>query len=169
MDGLIALPNLNPYWKHYRHSTALRRSQNNFKNLYGESEKIFLYAGLDDGWSYPMPNLLTGKGFIDILCADLEGKQQEDVVKINNVEENGNDKLTFTVYRSNLYSGMAKQYARTYNFSTYIMIMMVIKASNLSFTIQETSMETENKRCLRFLFISHLVIRPSLPSAMSLI
>lgn len=118
MDGLIALPNLNPYWKHYRHSTALRRSQNNFKNLYGESEKIFLYAGLDDGWSYPMPNLLTGKGFIDILCADLEGKQQEDVVKINNVEENGNDKLTFTVYRSNLYSGMAKQYARTYNFST---------------------------------------------------
>lgn len=118
MDGLIALPNLNPYWKHYRHSTAFRRSQNNFKNLYGESEKIFLYAGLDDGWSYPMPNLLTGKGFIDILCADLEGKQQEDVVKINNVEENGNDKLTFTVYRSNLYSGMAKQYARTYNFST---------------------------------------------------
>lgn len=118
MDGLIALPNLNPYWKHYRHSTAFRHSQNYFENTYGESEKIFLYAGLNDGWAYPMPNLLTEKGFIDILCADLEGKQQEDVIKINNVEENGNDKLTFTVYRSNLYSGMAKQYARTYNFST---------------------------------------------------
>lgn len=118
MDGLIALPNLNPYWKYYRHSTAFRHSRNYFENLYGSEEKIFLYAGLDEGWAYPMPNLLTGAGFIDILCADLEGKQQEDVVKINNVEENGNDKLTFTVYRSNLYSGMAKMYERTYNFST---------------------------------------------------
>ena len=25
-DGLIALPNLNPYWKHYRHSTMFRHS-----------------------------------------------------------------------------------------------------------------------------------------------
>lgn len=118
MDGLITLPNLNPYWKQYRHSTAFRHSQNYFKNTYGESEKIFLYAGLDDGWAYPMPNLLTEAGFIDILCADLDGKQQEDVIKINNVEDSGKDKLTFTVYCSNLYSGMAKKYARTYNFST---------------------------------------------------
>lgn len=62
----------------------------------------------------------------------MEGKQQEDVIKINNVEENGNDKLTFTVYRSNLYSGMAKQYARTYNFQPYIKIMITIKASSQS-------------------------------------
>lgn len=118
MDGLITLPNLNPYWKQYRHSTAFRHSQNYFVNNYGESEKIFLYAGLDDGWAYPMPNLLTEAGFIDILCADLDGKQQEDVIKINNVEDSGKDKLTFTVYCSNLYSGMAKKYTRTYNFST---------------------------------------------------
>lgn len=64
MDGLIALPNLNPYWKHYRHSTAFRHSQNYFENTYGESEKIFLYAGLNDGWAYPMPNLLTEKGLL---------------------------------------------------------------------------------------------------------
>lgn len=118
MDGLITLPNLNPYWKYYRHSTAIRHSRNYFVNNYTGTEKIFLYTGLDDGWAFPMPNLLTEAGFIDVLCADLDGKQQEDVIKINNLEDGGKDKLTFSVYSSNLYSGMAKKYARTYNFST---------------------------------------------------
>lgn len=116
-DGLIALPNKNPYWKHYRHSTMFRHSQNRFDNNYKGDEKIFLYTTLGEGWSLPMPNLLTEKGFVDILCADIEGKQQEDVIKINNIVENNNDKVTFSVYRTN-FAGMGKLYTRTYNFPT---------------------------------------------------
>lgn len=117
-DGLIALPNLNPYWKHYRNSTMFRHSQNRFDNKYTGEEKIFLYAGLKDSWASPMPNLFTEKGFVDIVCADLEGKQEEYVIKINNSVVSNNDQVVFHVYRSNLYSGLSKLYTRTYNFPT---------------------------------------------------
>lgn len=119
-DGLISLPNRNPYWKHYLHSTAFRHSENMFKNQYNENgdEKIFLYAGLKDSWASPMPNLTTGTGFVDILCADIEGQQEEYVIKVNNWVLNDKDHVTFNVYRSNLYSGLARLYTRTYDFPT---------------------------------------------------
>ncbi len=117
-DGLIVLPNKNPYWKHYRHSTAFRHSQNRFDNLYSGDEKIFLYAGLKDDFASPMPNLLTESGFVDIISGDLEGKQEEYVIKINNLVVNNNDQITFNVYRSNLYSGLARLYTRNYSFPT---------------------------------------------------
>lgn len=117
-DGLIALPNLNPYWKHYRNSTMFRHSQNRFENKYTGDEKIFLYAGLNDSWASAMPNLKTELGFVDILCADIEGKQEEYVIKINDLVVNDNDQVTFTVYRSNLYTGLGKLYSRTYSFPT---------------------------------------------------
>lgn len=99
-DGLISLPNQNPYWKHYRHSTSFRHSQNRFDNNYTGDEKIFLYAGLTDNMASPMPNLLTEKGFVDIICADIEGQQEEYVIKINNQVVNDKDQVTFHVYRS---------------------------------------------------------------------
>lgn len=117
-DGLIVLPNKNPYWKHYRHATAFRHAQNRFDNHYGGDEKIFLYAGLKDNFASPMPNLLTEKGFVDIICGDLEGKQEEYIVKINDNVVNNSDQITFNVYRSNLYSGLARLYTRNYNFPT---------------------------------------------------
>lgn len=121
-DGLIVLPNKNPYWQHYRHSTAFRHSQNRFDNQYGSSERIFLYAGLSEDFADPMPELVTGPGFIDILCADLQGRQEESVIKINNnvirVTTGVKEHLKFTVYRPNLYGGMALAYERSYYFPT---------------------------------------------------
>lgn len=117
-DGLISLPYQNPYWKHYRHSTAFRHSQNRFDNRYSGDEKIFLYAGLTDDMASPMPNLKTEAGFVDIFCADIAGKQEEYVIKVNDLVVNGNDQVTFNVYRSNLYSGLSKLYTRTYSFPT---------------------------------------------------
>lgn len=117
-DGLISMPNLNPYWKHYRHSTAFRHSQNRFDNRYTGDEKIFLYAGLKESFASPMPNLKTEAGFVDIFCADIEGKQEEYVIKVNDLVVNNQDQVTFNVYRSNLYSGLSKKYTRTYNFPT---------------------------------------------------
>lgn len=117
-DGLISLPNKNAYWKHYRHSTGIRHSQNRFDNLYEGNEKIFLYAGLTDAMATPMPNLTTGKGFVDIICADLEGQQEEYVVKINDLVVDDKDQVTFQVYRSNIFSGLSTKYTRSYNFPT---------------------------------------------------
>lgn len=117
-DGLIALPNLYPYYKYYRHATSLRHSENKFENLYKGDEKIFLYAGLKGDWASPMPNLVTEEGFVDILCADLEGKQEEYVIKVNNTVADNNDRVVFHVYRSNIISGLSKLYTRTFNFPT---------------------------------------------------
>lgn len=117
-EGLISLPSLNPYWKHYRHSTMFRHSQNRFDNRYTGDEKIFLYAGLKGNMADPMPNLTTGAGFVDILCADIEGKQEECVIKVNNQVVNNNDQVTFNVYRSHLLGGLGRLYTRTYNFPT---------------------------------------------------
>lgn len=80
-DGLIALPNLNPYWKHHRNSTLIRNSQDRFDNLYTGDEKIFLYAGLKDSWAYPMPNLYTEKGFIDIYVLIWRGSKKNLLLK----------------------------------------------------------------------------------------
>lgn len=65
-----------------------------------------------------MPNLVTGKGFVDIFCADLEGGQEEYIVKVNNTVEGSDDRLVFDVYRSNVITGMMRKYTRTFNFGT---------------------------------------------------
>lgn len=121
-DGLITFPNKNPYFHVIRHSTAFRHTQNYFKNLYDDKqdEKIFLYSGLDNVNEVvsPMPNLTMGKGFIDIICADLTGNQEDCIVKVNNYVDNGKDKLIFTVYKSNGVTGVAKAYERAYTFNT---------------------------------------------------
>ena len=116
-DGLIVLPNKNPYWKHYRHPFPWR-SQKRFINQYRGDEKIFLYTGLKDNFTSPMPNLYTEEGFVDIICGDLEGNQEEYIVKINDKVVNNNDQITFNVYRSNLYTGLTKICIRNYSFPT---------------------------------------------------
>ena len=122
-EGLIVLPNRNPYWQHHANSNMWgKKPENRYDNKYGENEKIFLYAGLSESFADPMPHLLTGKGFVDILCADLRGRQEDFVIKVNNYVETIVagivDQVTFSVYRSNLYSGMEKLYERSYIFPT---------------------------------------------------
>ena len=73
-DGLISLPNENPYWEHYRHSTAFQHSQNRYDNKFTGEEKIYLYAGLNSEYASPMPNLTTGANFIDIFLCGFGGK-----------------------------------------------------------------------------------------------
>lgn len=118
MEGLAVVPNYNPYWQHYRHSTDTRHSQNQFVNYYDGSEEIFLCLGLDKEYSQASHSLLTGTGFVDILCADLEGKQAEYVIKVNNVVADGMDQVTFHVYALNMKSGLGEIYTRTYSFPT---------------------------------------------------
>jgi len=124
-DGLIVFPNLNPYWEHFRYPTMFQHSQKRFINNFKGDEKIFLYAGLKGEGVTPMPNLTTGAGFIDIICADISGSQEDYVIKINNdvytpdnVGAYYYDRVRFTIYKSNLYTGLTHLYTRTYQFPT---------------------------------------------------
>lgn len=120
-DGIISLPNKNPYWKYER------SGKERFDNKYTGDEKIFIYTGLAKDYETPSPTITTEKGFIDILCADLKGDQNEDIIKINNtVVKNDKshtvvqhlDRITFKVYRKSASGGITNSYTRTYDFST---------------------------------------------------
>lgn len=112
-DGLISLPNQNPYFKYYEGENIFK-----FNNLYSGDEDIYLYAGIKESSADPMPNLVTEPGFIDILCADIVGKQDEYIIKVNNSVFRGYDQITFTVYRANPYSRLSKLYERSFLFNT---------------------------------------------------
>lgn len=117
-DGLIMLPNNNSYWKHYRKSSTFQHSQNRFDNRYKGDEEIFIYAGLKGAFASSMSQLMTESGFVDILCADIEGKQEEYIIKVNNSVVSNNDQVTFQVFRSNMQTGLTKKYTRSYSFPT---------------------------------------------------
>ncbi|HBG42117.1 MAG TPA: endonuclease [Porphyromonadaceae bacterium] len=119
-DGIISLPNKLPYWQHYKHSTWFTHSQRRFDNQYTGSEKIFLYAGLSTDWADPLPNLTTEGGFIEIFCANTDGKYEEELIKVNNYVSGNYDHLIFKVYGVNLYTGLHLKYTRTYDFSTLL-------------------------------------------------
>lgn len=108
-DGIILLPNANPYVK-------IQSGDNDYYiNNYKDNEAIFLYTGLKNELALPMPDLETGKGFIDILCADLKGQQEEQIIKINNYVDNKKDKLVFKVYSSTFLNGLKNEYTHTYD------------------------------------------------------
>ncbi len=117
-DGLIVLPNKNTCWHKYQSRAAFRKETNRLENKYLDDEKIFLYTGLSESFASPMPSLVTGTGFVDIFCANLRGGQEEFVVKVNNYQHMHLDRLSFTVLRSNLHTGLQRLYTRTYDFGT---------------------------------------------------
>lgn len=117
-EGMLMIPNKNPYWKHHRNSSTFRHSQDRFDNLFTGEEKIYLYSDLNSYINPPMPNLLTEKGFVDILTADLNGKLEECIIKINNSVVNGKDLVTFKAYQAHTTGGLSLLYTRTYSFPT---------------------------------------------------
>lgn len=119
VEGIIIYPSFNPYFKFYGKDGNTGTRYSIFKNYISEDVKIFFYSGLKESdYSYPMPTLTTGKGFIDILCADLEGSQEESVIKVNNYVDAGKDRVVFTVYQKSAISGLIKKYERIFDFNT---------------------------------------------------
>ena len=118
-DGIIVYPNYNSYWHYYKESGYVKFGENRLVNFYPEDQKILIYTSLAEDYAMPQTDILTEKGFIDILCADLEGKLQESVIKVNNfVNNSARESLIFTVYKSNPYSGLSKAYSRTFYLNT---------------------------------------------------
>jgi len=120
--GLIVHQHSNPYWQHHRDSGWNSHSLNTFENLYDELNNdlktIISYIDLGEGGLALENTALTlGNGFIKLLCADLQGNQKEDIIKINNSVVNGLDHLTFKVFRMSPY-GVVERYTRTFDFQT---------------------------------------------------
>ncbi|WP_301068596.1 RHS repeat-associated core domain-containing protein [uncultured Duncaniella sp.] len=118
-DGLIVLPNKNPYWQHHKGSGIGSKSENRYDNLYTGEEKIFVYGGLAESFADPLAELVTGKGFIDIFCADMEGNGEDYVIKVNDYVEGWGadavDRVMFSVYRPDTLNGLAKLYSRSHD------------------------------------------------------
>ena len=115
-DGLIVLPNKNSYFQRFATGGAI----NWFENLYTGTEKIFLYAGLNNSYASSVQNLTTETGFIDILCANIDGKWEEEVIKINNKVSGNSDQVILKTYSANLSNGLIQKHTHIFNFPTVL-------------------------------------------------
>ena len=117
-DGIAFYPNYNPYYYINEGSGLFSHSKNYFNNKYNDhaDDHIFIYEGLQDNVNNPY-QLTLGSGFITLLTADLDGNQQESIIKVKNEVSGNNDVVTFTVYWRTNY-GITQRYVRTYTYST---------------------------------------------------
>lgn len=93
-------------------------SSNYFINEHVASQSIYAYCHLNELLGGALPDLYKETGFVDLLCADLEGNQMEYAIKVNNNVYNNYDRITFKVYVHNAATGLSLYKNRTYDFST---------------------------------------------------
>ncbi|MDE6522925.1 MAG: FG-GAP-like repeat-containing protein [Muribaculaceae bacterium] len=109
-DVVIVYPKANPY---YRYASS-QSGYDVYFNQYPEDAKILVYSDLNGEYDLSNDPLITGNGFIDILCADLEGKMEESIVKINNYVSGNKDIVEFSVYKMVFGTFPNKAYTRTF-------------------------------------------------------
>lgn len=118
-DGLAVCPNYSTYTKilgvtgdyndiEYRY----------FNNYYNGNEKIFIYSGIGKTITQAGQEITTEAGFVDLLTADLEGTQQEYLIKVNNRVVNGQERLTFKAYKVGIFSTPSEVYNKSFTLST---------------------------------------------------
>lgn len=93
-DGLLFLPNKTSYLLSSS-STSSCQVENEYNGI--SNEKIFVAYDLESAYS-PTFGITIGKGFADVFCADIEGNQQEYIIKVNNTISAGRDILKFYLY-----------------------------------------------------------------------
>ncbi len=114
-DALMIYPlknNAAVYWKDgslFSHSTYYYYTE------YNSAQALLVYQSLAE--SIPLPVTLTaGTGFMELSSGDFDGQPGEEVVKINNyVYNNTYDRVSFSVYQPNIYSGLGLSYTRTWD------------------------------------------------------
>ena len=116
-DGLIVYPFNYAYYRIYKKGGTFSHTKNYFVNCYDGTENIYIYPCFQDNINLSYP-LQTEEGFIDILCADLYGKVEDCIVKINNTVSGNYDHITFKVYCKNITTGLMFHHETSFNFST---------------------------------------------------
>jgi RHS repeat-associated protein len=86
-DALIMFPNKNHYYSNNKSIT----------NEYTGNEDIIFYAG-SDGQTTSVPILKTEQGFVNIFCANINGMQEDAIIKVNNIVANDSDQIILKVY-----------------------------------------------------------------------
>ncbi len=116
-DALAHYPNKFCYWYYRKKGGTFSHSKRWYENHYNGSEKIFIYSGFEEGTDFldPMPHLVTGRGFIDILFANLDGRYAEEIIKINANVENEKEYIEFTCYASSGTSGLVEAVKRRFD------------------------------------------------------
>lgn len=119
-DGIAVFPNKTPYWQHYRNSTAFRHSEHRFDNYYTDyEEKIYVYPSVQSVIVQPV-KISVEKGFIDIFSADLDGKGQDCLIKVNNYADGDDDKIIFKIYSPTTGGSIHLSKTCTFSFNTLI-------------------------------------------------
>lgn len=93
-DGLLFLPNRTSYLLSSS-STSSCQVENEYNGF--SNEKICVAYDLESAYS-PTFGITIGEGFADVFCADIEGNQQEYIIKTNNTISAGRDILKFYLY-----------------------------------------------------------------------
>lgn len=93
-EGLLVLPNRTSYLLNSG-STSSCQVENEYNNI--SKENIYVAYDLESAYS-PAFGITIGKGFADVFCADIEGNQQEYIIKANNTISAGRDILKFYLY-----------------------------------------------------------------------
>lgn len=117
-DGLITYPHNTPYWHTHREAGLFNHSGDAFLNGYQPDTKVLVYTNLSDNYPLSQEAFLTEDGFINVLCLDLEGNQEDYIVKINNKVVNGLDEITFKAYHAVPSGGISLVYTRKYALPT---------------------------------------------------
>lgn len=105
-DGIIVYPNHIANLEVRRHSTMFRHSQDYLVNQYSETQEIIVADGVESNFAFNKGKLTAGKGFQGIICGDIDKKQGEEVIKINEYLEDGHDYTELTTYVPNVYGGL---------------------------------------------------------------
>ena len=111
-ESFLCIPDEDPYWYEMPKTDCYF-----FDSKYQSNQHIYLYKKLSNGTISPIDSILIGEGFRDIFCADLDGTQEESIVKVNNTENETEETLIFDVFTT-AKSGLTKRYSRKYKLNT---------------------------------------------------
>lgn len=113
-DGVLFLPNRIPYKLNGGSFDDKTCHIENEYNDYPSEDKILIAGGLEQQISNAIA-ISIDTCFVDVLCTDIEGNQQDYIVKINNINDNGADKLIFSIYDNTTIYGV--RHIHTYEYS----------------------------------------------------
>ena len=118
-EGILFYPNKTPYYYITIDSNPFHHSENRLHNMYDSDDHIYMYDAISGNNSVNLATPLNaGSGFITMITANLDGNQQECIIKVNNREEDNLDKVTFSVYQKASYGLIQKYAPRTFSYNS---------------------------------------------------
>lgn len=119
-DGILSFVNRNPYTYALVLDPSTGFPACAIGNIYNDHPNDLIYVTPDlENNNSLVTTLPIGQGFVDALCMDLTGTQEDYIVRVNNNKVNDTDQISFSAYRySNEQNTCTHIYTRTYNVGT---------------------------------------------------